>query len=58
MKSPAAQISQLPGSTCHDSGKKEEIFMSVIIAPSVLSLDYSETAQQLKELNATGAEWM
>ena len=32
--------------------------MSVIIAPSVLSLDYSDTASQLKELNASGAEWM
>lgn len=32
--------------------------MSVIIAPSVLSLNYADTAAQLKELDASGAEWM
>ena len=32
--------------------------MSVLIAPSVLSLDYSDTASQLQQLNASGAEWM
>ena len=32
--------------------------MSVIIAPSVLSLDYADTAAQLQQLNASGAEWM
>ena len=30
----------------------------MIIAPSVLSLDYSDTKKQLDELNASGAEWM
>lgn len=30
----------------------------MIIAPSVLSLDYSDTKKQIDELNASGAEWM
>ena len=30
----------------------------MIIAPSVLSLNYSDTKQQIEELNHSGAEWM
>ena len=30
----------------------------MIIAPSVLSLDYSNTKEQIEELNASGAQWM
>lgn len=30
----------------------------MIIAPSVLSLDYSRMNEQVEELNASGAEWM
>ncbi len=30
----------------------------MIIAPSVLSLDYSNTKEQIDELNASGAQWM
>ncbi|MEG0823181.1 MAG: ribulose-phosphate 3-epimerase, partial [Erysipelotrichaceae bacterium] len=30
----------------------------LIIAPSILSLDYSKVEQQLKELNESGAKWM
>lgn len=30
----------------------------LVIAPSVLSLDYSRVSEQLKELNETRAEWM
>lgn len=30
----------------------------MIIAPSVLSLDYSDTKQQIEQLNNSGAQWM
>lgn len=30
----------------------------MIVAPSVLSLDYSDTKNQIEELNHSGAEWM
>lgn len=30
----------------------------LIIAPSILSLDYSRTSEQLKELNESNAKWM
>ena len=30
----------------------------MIIAPSVLSMDYSRTEQQLRELNESGAQWI
>ncbi len=30
----------------------------MIIAPSVLSLDYCDTKKQIEELNASGAQWM
>ena len=30
----------------------------MIVAPSVLSLDYSDTKEQIEELNHSGAEWM
>lgn len=30
----------------------------MIIAPSVLSLDYSDTKEQIKQLNSSGAQWM
>ncbi|MBR0478174.1 MAG: ribulose-phosphate 3-epimerase, partial [Solobacterium sp.] len=30
----------------------------MIIAPSVLSMDYSRTEQQLQELNESGAQWI
>lgn len=30
----------------------------LVIAPSILSLDYSKTSEQLKELNDSKAEWM
>lgn len=32
--------------------------MTVLIAPSVLSLDYADTKKQIEELNASGAEWI
>ncbi|MGM9941141.1 MAG: ribulose-phosphate 3-epimerase [Bulleidia sp.] len=32
--------------------------MTVMIAPSVLSLNYADTKSQIEELNASGAEWM
>lgn len=32
--------------------------MTVLIAPSVLSLDYADTKKQMEELNASGAEWI
>lgn len=30
----------------------------MIVAPSVLSLDYSDTKEQIEELNSSGAQWM
>ena len=30
----------------------------MIVSPSVLSLDYSDTKQQLEELNQSGAQWL
>lgn len=32
--------------------------MTVLISPSVLSLDYADTKKQMEELNASGAEWI
>lgn len=30
----------------------------LVIAPSILSLDYSRTSEQLKELDESNAKWM
>jgi ribulose-phosphate 3-epimerase len=30
----------------------------MIVAPSVLSLNYADTKEQINALNASGAEWM
>lgn len=32
--------------------------MTVMIAPSVLSLDYADTKKEIEELNISGAEWI
>ncbi|MBQ1467254.1 MAG: ribulose-phosphate 3-epimerase, partial [Solobacterium sp.] len=30
----------------------------MIVAPSVLSLDYSRMSEQMQEVNASGAQWL